>query len=104
MSELRRQVARPERVLLVAPSLMYGVFLVGVITFLVTPVQGVFRPVSALIVGFVAWLLAWRWSAREPHVETVLGEWARQLGIGGSGFPSVGTFNTWRLPGRHYER
>ncbi len=104
MAELRRQVARPERTLLVAPSLLWGVIAAFVLVMLVSPFPGVFRPVSAVAVAFVVWLGCWRWSAREPHVETILQEWARQLGLVTKGYPVASTRNTWGLPGKHYER
>lgn len=104
MAELRRQVARPERVLLVAPSLMIGVGVAGVVAYVITPFSGVFRPVTALVVGVIVWLWAWQWSAREPHVETVIGEWFRMLGISGPSYPPASTRNTWGEDGNHYER
>lgn len=104
MAELRRQVAKPERIILVAPTLLAGVGVVFLVVMLITPFHGVFRPVSAVAVAFLVWVGFWRWSAREPHVETVLAEWARRLGFSGSGYPAASARNTWGLPGKHYER
>lgn len=105
MAEFRQHVAKPPRLMMIAPSFTFIVGGAGAVSFLGAVLFGISPPILVAIgVAGPVYGLCFIYSRTEPHAETMVQEVFRRAGLAGRGFPPVRTRRTWAGEGNRYER